>query len=138
MLVGDNAPVTNPRDSPAAARTTHLVVEIGFDAAHQLLWHEGACRNLHGHTYRAEIAVHGELDGNGVIMDFADVKAVIIRAVVDDYDHAFLNEVLDNPTAERVAHDIADRLLAAGLSLAEVRLWETRTCSVRVRIGIDA
>lgn len=121
--------------APTPARSTELVVEIAFNAAHQLLWHQGPCRNLHGHTYRAEITVRGEMDDNGVIMDFADVKAVIARSVVDDYDHAFLNEILDNPTAERVAHDIADRLLAARLGLAEIRLWETRTCSVRVRIG---
>jgi 6-pyruvoyltetrahydropterin/6-carboxytetrahydropterin synthase len=129
--------VTENRTARTLARTTELLVEIEFNAAHQLLWHQGACRNLHGHTYRAEITVRGDLDENGVIMDFADVKALIARSVVDDYDHTFLNEILDNPTAEQVAHDIADRLLAADLNLVEIRLWETRTCSVRVRIGSD-
>src|SRR3989442_13110592 len=73
---------------------------FAFEAAHQLPWHAGACRNLHGHGYRLEVTVAGPLNDDGIVIDFADVAAVVRREVVDRYDHTYLNDLLDNPTAE--------------------------------------
>ena len=111
---------------------TRVTRSFTFEAAHFLPWHPGQCRNLHGHSYRLEVAVEGPVDENGVVADFADVKAVVQREVIAHYDHTLLNDLLDNPTAEVIAEDAWKRMEAAGLTLAWVRLWETPTSSVEI------
>lgn len=106
--------------------------EYEFDAAHQLQWHEGACRRLHGHTYRLEVEVSGPLDERGVVMDFAELDAVVRSQVLAIVDHQFLNEIIENPTAERIAEWIWARVEDECPQLSEVRLWETRRSSVRL------
>jgi 6-pyruvoyltetrahydropterin/6-carboxytetrahydropterin synthase len=59
---------------------------------HRLRLHEGKCRNYHGHNYTITVTVYGEpAHETGMIMDFADLKAVI-RAVLLPYDHAMVLE----------------------------------------------
>ncbi len=101
-----------------------------FDAAHVLPWHPGKCRHLHGHTYRLEVSVEGPVGPQGIVTDFADLDALVRREIIDRYDHTFLNDLLDNPTAELLAAEIWKRLDGSGLSgtpltLARLRLWET-------------
>jgi 6-pyruvoyltetrahydropterin/6-carboxytetrahydropterin synthase len=103
-----------------------------FEAAHQLPWHEGKCKHLHGHSYRLEVSVEGPLNEHGIVVDFADLKRVVKAEVIDRFDHRYLNDIVDNPTAEVLAQSIWKSLEAAGLALAAVRLWETETCSVEV------
>jgi len=111
---------------------TSVTRTFGFEAAHQLPWHEGRCRQLHGHSYRLEVTVDGPLNEHGVVIDFADLKAVVQREVIERYDHRYLNDLIDNPTAELVAHEIWKSLEASGLAVARVRLWETADCAVEV------
>lgn len=108
---------------------------FSFDAAHELPWHAGKCRRLHGHTYRLEVTVGGPLDENGVVLDFDDLSTVVRREVIERFDHRFLNDLLDNPTAELVAQDSWKRLEAAGLVLVRLRLWETPDSSVEILPG---
>jgi 6-pyruvoyltetrahydropterin/6-carboxytetrahydropterin synthase len=103
-----------------------------FDAAHMLPWHPGRCRNLHGHTYRLEVTVEGPIGPNGIVLDFADLDDVVQRIVIDRFDHTYLNDVLDNPTAELIAADAWKMLEASGLALARLRLWETPDSSVEL------
>jgi 6-pyruvoyltetrahydropterin/6-carboxytetrahydropterin synthase len=103
-----------------------------FDAAHMLPWHPGRCRNLHGHTYRLEVTVEGPIGPNGIVIDFGDVDDAVQRIVIDRFDHTYLNDVLDNPTAELIAQDVWKTLEAAGLTLARLRLWETPDSSVEL------
>ena len=114
---------------------TRVTRSFTFEAAHQLPWHPGRCRNLHGHSYRLEVTVEGPVGDDGIVVDFADVKAVVQREVVDRYDHTHLNDLLDNPTAELIAHDAWKHLEAAGLAVARLRLWETAGCSVEIVSG---
>jgi len=109
--------VTRPR--------TSVVCTFGFEAAHHLSWHPGKCRNPHGHSYRLEVEVTGDLDENGVVLDFDHLRSVVERQVIDSWDHRDLNEILDNPTAELLAHRAWDLLTDAGLPLSTLRLWET-------------
>ena len=111
---------------------TSVTRSFRFEAAHQLPWHSGACRNLHGHSYRLEVTIEGPVGDQGVIIDFADLKAVVHREVVDRYDHAYLNDLIDNPTAELLAGEIWKSLEAAGLDIVRIRLWETESCSVEI------
>ena len=103
-----------------------------FEAAHQLPWHSGACRELHGHGYRLEVTVSGPLNDDGIVIDFADLRDVVAREVVARYDHKYLNDIIDNPTAELIAQDAWKRLEAAGLDVSKLRLWETAECFVEV------
>jgi 6-pyruvoyltetrahydropterin/6-carboxytetrahydropterin synthase len=111
---------------------TRVTRSFRFEAAHQLPWHEGKCRNLHGHSYRLEVSVEGPLNEHGIVLDFADLKAVVKREVIDRYDHTYLNDLMDNPTAEIIAQSIWKSLEAAGLEVVAVRLWETEDCSVEI------
>jgi 6-pyruvoyltetrahydropterin/6-carboxytetrahydropterin synthase len=104
-----------------------------FEAAHQLPWHPGKCRNLHGHGYRLEVTVEGPVRDDGMVLDFAEVEAVVVREVIARYDHTYLNDLFENPTAELIAHDVWKRLEAADLDVACVRLWETPDSMVEVR-----
>jgi 6-pyruvoyltetrahydropterin/6-carboxytetrahydropterin synthase len=106
-----------------------------FEAAHQLPWHQGACRNLHGHGYRLEVTVAGPVNDDGIVIDFADVGDVVRREIISRYDHTFLNDLLDNPTAELIAQDAWKRLEAADLDVERIRLWETRDSCVEITKG---
>src|SRR5688500_12652818 len=103
-----------------------------FEAAHQLPWHEGKCRNLHGHSYRLEVTVEGPIGDHGIVVDFAEIKDVVRREVVERFDHRYLNDLLDNPTAELIAADIWKRVEAASLPVSRIRLWETGDSFVEI------
>lgn len=107
-----------------------------FEAAHQLPRHPGRCRRLHGHSYRLVVTVERPVDpSSGMAIDFSDLKGVVRREVVETLDHAFVNDVLENPTAEAMAAWIWERLSGPLPGLAEVELWETSACGVVYRGG---
>jgi 6-pyruvoyltetrahydropterin/6-carboxytetrahydropterin synthase len=107
---------------------------FSFDAAHQLPWHEGKCRRLHGHTYRLEVSVAGPIDENGIIIDFDELSTAVRRAIVDRFDHQLLNEHFPNPTAELLAVEFTKLIEAEGLDLCRLTLWETSTSSATVEV----
>lgn len=43
--------------------------KLGFSAAHFLVTHE-KCSRLHGHNYKVGVAVRGEQDDSGMVIDF--------------------------------------------------------------------
>ena len=105
-----------------------------FEAAHRLPEHSGKCRELHGHSYRLVVAVDRPVEPrSGMALDFADLKRVVTRDVVELVDHLNLNDRIDNPTAERVAEWIWGRLAPGLPGLVEIELHETRSCSVVYR-----
>ncbi|MGH9063517.1 MAG: 6-carboxytetrahydropterin synthase QueD [Acidimicrobiales bacterium] len=108
---------------------------FSFEAAHRLPWHPGKCRELHGHHYRFEVTVEGPVGPDGVVVDFDELATRVGEHIVARYDHRFLNELLDNPTAELLAAEIWKSLEADGLTLARLRLWETPDSSVELLVG---
>ena len=91
------------------------------------------CARLHGHSFRIELHVDGQPGAeSGWVMDFADLKAVF-RPLYEQLDHHYLNEVegLENPTSERLARWIGERLQPRLPSLAEVVVHETCTSGCR-------
>lgn len=111
--------------------------QFTFEAAHRLP-HVPAghkCGRLHGHSFRVEVALAGELDPvTGWIMDFADVKAAF-APLMERLDHHYLNEVegLENPTSEVLARWIWQQLRPRLPLLAEVVVRETCTAGARYR-----
>src|SRR3546814_20728790 len=67
-------------------------------------------------------------------MDFGDIKAAF-RPLYEQLDHHYLNEVegLENPTSERLAAWIWERLVPALPQLSEVVVRETCTSGCRYR-----
>ena len=108
-----------------------------FEAAHVLPYHPGKCARPHGHSYRLEVAIRGPLhnDGpsRGMIEDFDILASVVRRCVIDALDHTSLNDLIDNPTCERIVAWIWERLEAALQGLDELVLWETPTCCAVLR-----
>jgi 6-pyruvoyltetrahydropterin/6-carboxytetrahydropterin synthase len=127
---------------------------FNFEMAHALKDHDGACRNIHGHTYELFVTIIGEPkaeDGhpaNGMIMDFKDLKDIVNKHIVKEYDHAFvvsqrspwandpgamnskLIVVPFEPTSENLVAEYARILkdtLPSGVRLHNLRLRETTT-----------
>ena len=99
-----------------------------FHAAHKLPWHKGKCNSIHGHTYKVVVHVSGELDENGVVVDFHTIDSVV-EPVIRSLDHKFLNDFLPNPTAELIAKHIYDEI-SNQLPVSKIEVWETeRSCA---------
>lgn len=90
-----------------------------FDAAHQLKnsgWTKkeneevfGKCAALHGHTYRLEVAVRGDIDPvTGMILNYFLLDK-IVKPIVEQVDHKNLNDVFVDhlTTAEEMVKTIA-------------------------------
>lgn len=87
------------------------------------------CSRLHGHSYRVEIHVTGEVGHeSGWVQDFADIS-VAFEPIRKRLDHHYLNEVpgLDNPTSENLAVWIWNELSPALPLLSRVVIRETCT-----------
>ena len=129
-------------------KTTHVVKEFKFEAAHYLPNYEGACANMHGHSYKLQVAVSGSIEKNGMVLDFAELKKIVNMLIIQHLDHVCLNEVpkffgfpVDMPTAENMVVWMAERLTIPlqreGAKLAFVKLWETDT-SFAMQIADEA
>ncbi|MBN1555391.1 MAG: 6-carboxytetrahydropterin synthase QueD [Phycisphaerae bacterium] len=108
-----------------------LVKTFRFDAAHSL---SGApeghkCRGLHGHGYRVDVHISGEVDPKaGWVMDFGDLKRVV-EPLIDSLDHRNLNDIpgLENSTSEMLAKYLWDRIVPDLPGLRAVVVWESDT-----------
>ena len=106
-----------------------------FDAAHHLPGYKGKCVQVHGHTYKVETVIDGPVGPDGFVMDFYKLKK-IVNTVLEELDHRDLNEILRNPTAEKIAEHIAGRF-RQGLEntpcrLIYIKLWEGKNKWVMV------
>jgi 6-pyruvoyltetrahydropterin/6-carboxytetrahydropterin synthase len=101
---------------------THIYWRGEISAAHHLtLPYPSKCTEMHGHNYLIEVWVYGPATASGMVIDFSHIKAA-----VEPYDHALLNAVLAQPTAEALAERIASSLARAGIEAVRVRAWEDR------------
>lgn len=119
--------------------------KITFNAAHRLYrkdWSDeqnkiyfGLCanQNYHGHNYRLDVKVVGEIDPQtGYVIDIAELKTITDEEVMERFDHRNLN--LDcpefaalNPTGENIVVVIFELLrkrLDPKYDL-QLRLYET-------------
>lgn len=125
--------------------------------SHALEGYDGACRHIHGHSYRFFVTVAGvpvcdpANPKNGMVMDFGELKRIINRTIIDRYDHSFvvrraasalelLEKIRDHyekveivdyqPTCENIITVFAAAIapqLPAGVALHSLRLHETAT-----------
>ncbi|HSS75185.1 MAG TPA: 6-carboxytetrahydropterin synthase QueD [Thermoanaerobaculia bacterium] len=114
---------------------------FGFEAAHYLPNVPAAhkCRRMHGHSFRVEVYVEGEVDpSTGWVMDFADLKG-FFEPLEDRLDHRLLNDIegLENPTSENLARWIWRQLKPSLPGLSKLVVRETCTAGCIYR-GEDA
>lgn len=69
--------------------------EFTFDTAHSLTFHEGKCRNLHGHTYKLQLSVVGTVvqdsePDSGMIADFGIIKKIVEDNWLSKVDHGYI------------------------------------------------
>jgi 6-pyruvoyltetrahydropterin/6-carboxytetrahydropterin synthase len=56
--------------------------DLVFSSAHFITYAGHRCEGLHGHNYRARVAVHGELDPTDkLVFDFLELKRIMRRCV---------------------------------------------------------
>lgn len=128
--------------------------QFRWEAAHRLPYHNGACRSLHGHSYRMTVEVEGLVGEGEMVLDFQVIKRMV-APLVEAWDHATLVAAHDeellrivqavgwkhfvfsaDTTSEHLAQYVADhlgvehgeRLGKAGVRRVRVRLAETETC----------
>ena len=141
-----------------------LTKQFSFEAAHSLEGYDGACSQIHGHSYRLEVMVEGaplESAGHpkdGMVMDFGVLKSIVNREIVNRLDHSFtirrteqngeLIEMLQRhytnihvvdyqPTSENMLIDMAARLkpvMPEGVRLCKLTLYETATSKAELII----
>lgn len=134
-----------------------LTKEFSFEAAHLLDDYDGACREIHGHSYRLFVTVRGipATDSKnpklGMVLDFGLLKQIVNEQVINRLDHAFVLRHTDKnqhivatlgdrfnrivlvdyqPTCENMLTDFASRIapqLPEGVELYALKLHETAT-----------
>lgn len=110
---------------------TEIYKVFHIEAAHRLinLPPEHKCSRLHGHSFRVEIHIAGEVDPKfGWVMDFADLKKTF-EPIYRQLDHNYLNDIegLENPTSENLAAWIWQRLKPDLPLLKKIVVAETCT-----------
>jgi len=115
-----------------------LTKEFTFEAAHRLpmVPADHKCHRMHGHGFRVEIAVEGEIDpAMGWLVDYADITAKVEPIVRGELDHRTLNDVpgLENPTSELLCVWLWRRLAPALPGLVRVTVHETCTARCTYR-----
>jgi 6-pyruvoyltetrahydropterin/6-carboxytetrahydropterin synthase len=125
-----------------------------FETAHALWNYDGKCKNIHGHSYKLTVSISGEVINdlehvkNGMIIDFGDLKKIVKKEIVNDFDHGLLLNgatphakyaKVENgfskmmlcdyqPTAENMLIDMVQRLLPklpVHINLKYAKLQET-------------
>jgi 6-pyruvoyltetrahydropterin/6-carboxytetrahydropterin synthase len=131
-----------------------ITKQFTFEMAHALYGHDGACKNIHGHSYKLEVTVKGkpmDIAGHpkdGMVMDFSFLKKIVQKEIIEEFDHAlalnakapYTPEFLAasqklillpyQPTCEQMLVDFAERIgkhLPEEVSLHSLKLAETAT-----------
>jgi len=132
-----------------------ITKEFKFEMAHALKGYDGLCRNIHGHSYELLVTITGVPISDkkstklGMVMDFGDLKKIVRKSIVDEFDHAlvlsresandfdpdiemFGRTILVDyqPTSENMLIDFVVRLksqLPANIKLHHLLLRETVT-----------
>ena len=126
----------------------YATIDMNFEAAHKLVakdkadevnlnWY-GKCSNLHGHNYKIFVTVQGDIQENGMILNFVKIKDVVREKIIKVYDHVMINDLFDEiPTAENMClvfwKLLDDAFLDLNVSLYELKLYETENSCVTLR-----
>ena len=125
---------------------------FNFEAAHRISNYEGACHNLHGHSYKLLVTLSGEQPGeDDMLIDFKVLKKIVQEEILSPLDHALiLKDTMDHretyeklghklfwmktePTAERMVMwmaEVLQKAIPGTLRLKKLQLFETESSFV--------
>ena len=95
-----------------------IAKEFRWEMGHRLPEHFGLCKNIHGHSYKMLVEFEGELDKNGMIIDYYDVEK-IINPIIEKLDHAFMINKDDKVVLEFLEKMNSKKVVVAFQSTAE-------------------
>lgn len=133
--------------------------KIEIDMGHRVPNHKSKCRSIHGHRYFIEVGVNDKIitekgkSDEGMVIDFGDLKVIMLEEISDVYDHSFIMSDEDEfvpifkelkkkynqnihfvnfiPTAENLAmfwyRLIETKLLNVDINIKYLKVWETPT-----------
>ena len=73
--------------------------DFNWEMSHRLPFHDGGCRNIHGHSYKMRVDIIGTTDPDGMVLDFYEIDR-IVRPYLDAMDHAFVVDSDDKDIIE--------------------------------------
>ena len=83
------------------------------------------------------VVLEGHPDSEGMIIDFIELKQIVKDRVISRLDHAYINDIIPQPSAENIAlwvwQEIEEGVRRDNCKLYEVHVWETETSCVTVR-----
>lgn len=125
-----------------------------FEMAHAIHGYEGACKNIHGHSYELHVTVSARerrddeyIPAPGLIFDFRELKQLVTESIVKRLDHKLVlsqNHITAHqgictkenlvvlaaePTAENLLiyiKRILSEKLPLTVQLTELKLYETK------------
>ncbi|MAZ56534.1 6-carboxytetrahydropterin synthase QueD [bacterium] len=130
--------------------------EYAWEMGHSLMHHKGKCYNVHGHNYKLELEVSGEVDSvDGMVWDFGLLDKTVKPLIEEQLDHKFLYNKEDTrfhssqidgttafdkePTAENLALWIWEiligyfQIITRSLQVESVTIYETDKSWATVR-----
>lgn len=69
---------------------------VETDTGHRVPNHSSKCRHIHGHRYRWEAEIQGDIidvegvSEQGMLIDFSAISSILNKCIHDIVDHAFL------------------------------------------------
>jgi len=132
---------------------TRLTKIFHFEMAHAINGYQGACKNIHGHSYELHVTVISANDQEnyipapGFIIDFKEIKKIVTSSVIEIFDHKIVlsSDFISanpsflypenlvtwkaEPTAENMLHFIKQTLneiFPAEVKLVRLKLFETK------------
>ena len=132
--------------------------EFHWEMGHRLPEHFGLCKNIHGHSYKMIVELEGDLNEQGMIIDFYDVEK-IINPIVEKLDHAFMVNKNDTvvlgflekmnskrvvvdfeSTVENICTAISEKIVKGNLpdniKSVSVRVYETADAYAEVKVNL--
>jgi len=107
--------------------------EFYFSASHQLLGliKDHPCGRVHGHNYTLKVFLRGELNPQGFVLDYSDLKP-ISDWIDETLDHRNLNEVFNFQTSvEKISKYVYDLFKPQFPLLIAVEMSETPKTNCR-------
>ena len=135
-----------------------IAKEFKWEMGHRLPEHFGLCKNIHGHSYKMIVELEGDLNEQGMIIDFYELEK-IINPLVEELDHAFMvnkddkvvMEFLEKMNSKKVIVDfestvenictyISERIIKGNLPKnvisVSVRVYETADAYAEVKTNL--
>ena len=130
-----------------------------WEMGHRLMNHKGLCANPHGHSYQMQVILEGNINNDGMLMDYNDLE-VIVNDVIKDFNHSFVVNSNDTimkdflkvnnfkhivleyePTSENLCNVFANLIRKklyqfTNIEKLTIRLYETKSVYAEIKIGV--